>query len=162
GVVVAAGGVLRPGTAAELAAPDDQRLVEHSALLQIADQARNRLVGRAAKGTLGADVAVGIPGAVAAAGMADLDEADAALGQAAREQELPAKVVRRRLLDAIKVAHMPWLLGQVDGLGRGKLHARGQLVGMDAGRNLRVDGVALAELTVKLRQRLHLPLALGR
>ena len=47
GVVVAAGalGVLGGRLPAELAAPDDQRLVEQAALLQVLEQAGDRLVG---------------------------------------------------------------------------------------------------------------------
>src|SRR3954469_12710936 len=45
GVVVAPGRVLRPGTPAELAGPDDQGLVEHPALLQVAYKTGDRPVG---------------------------------------------------------------------------------------------------------------------
>src|SRR4051794_21782149 len=79
-VVVAAGRVLRPRAATELTRPDHQGLVQHAALLQVFDEAGDRLVGRPAQGAVALDVAVGVPGAVAAAGVADLDEADAALG----------------------------------------------------------------------------------
>ena len=93
--MVAAGGVLRPGAAAEFAGPDDERFVEHAALLEVADQAGDRLVGGPAQRTVRADVAVGVPGAVAAAGVANLDEADALLGKPAGEQQLPAEIVGR-------------------------------------------------------------------
>ena len=86
-VVVAAvvrGGelALRVDRAAELAAPDDQRVVEQPALLQVLDQRGRGLVGVVA---LAADlvrqVAVLVP-----AHVVELDEAHAALGQAAGQQ----------------------------------------------------------------------------
>ena len=54
GVVVAAGRVLRPGTAAEFAGPDDQRFVEHAALASGRGSARRsacRWPGRAGRGS---------------------------------------------------------------------------------------------------------------
>ena len=42
--VVIAAVALGHRRAAELAAPDDQRVVEHAALLQISDQRRSRLI----------------------------------------------------------------------------------------------------------------------
>src|SRR3712207_8006198 len=43
-VVVAAVGALREGRAAELAAPDDERLVEQAAALEVLEQAGDRLI----------------------------------------------------------------------------------------------------------------------
>ena len=55
GVVVAAGalGVLGGRLPAELAAPDDQRLVEQAAALQVLEQAGDRLVGVGRRGRCG-------------------------------------------------------------------------------------------------------------
>src|ERR1051326_764885 len=58
-VVIAAGRVLRPRAATELAAPDDQRLVQHPALLEVADESRDRLVDLAAKWRVALDLVVG-------------------------------------------------------------------------------------------------------
>ena len=80
---------------AELAAPHDQRVVEQPALLEIGEQAVDRTVGLAAEvGQLLDDVlaeggAVSVPAAVV-----ELDEANAALDEPAREQA----VVRERRL----------------------------------------------------------------
>ena len=104
GVVVAAGplGVLGGRLAAELAAPDDQRLVEQAAPLQVLEQAGDRLVGVA--GVLGVvrdEVAVGVPVVVVVgAARVDLDEPDAALDQPPGDQALAAEVGRARLVDA--------------------------------------------------------------
>ena len=66
------------------------------------------------------------------------------------------------LADAVEVAHVLRLAGEIDDLRRGELHPGGQLVGPGAGRDVGVDGVALAELVVQVLERLHLPLALAR
>ena len=47
-----------------------------------------------------------VPAAVAAPGMADLDEPDAPFRQPAGEQQLPAEVVRLSLADAVEVRHV--------------------------------------------------------
>src|SRR5947209_11243628 len=93
GVVVAPGRVLRPGAPAELAGPDYQRFVEQSALLEVADQASDRPVGGPAERPVRLDVAVRVPAAVAAPGVADLDEPDALLREPPGEQELAAEIV---------------------------------------------------------------------
>ena len=80
--VVIAAGALGHGRAAEFAAPDDQRVVEHAALFQIGDQRGGRLVD-----FLGLEldvvfeIAVVVPVAVI-----ELDEPHAAFGQAAGQQ----------------------------------------------------------------------------
>ena len=82
-VVVGLGRALRVWRAAELAAPDHQRVVEHAALLQIEDQARRR-PGRCrapATGSFCVQAAVMVPAA-----MVELDEAHVALGQPPRQQ----------------------------------------------------------------------------
>ena len=112
--MVAAGalGVLGGRLPAELAAPDDQRLVEQAALLQVLEQAGDRLVGVA--GVLGVvldDVAVGVPVVVVvgAAGV-ELDEAHAALDQPAGQQALAAEVVGLLLVDAVELLRLLGLL----------------------------------------------------
>jgi hypothetical protein len=68
--------------AAELAAPDDQRLVEAAALLEVLDEAVARLVHVAALvGHAAGDVAVVVPVVVV-----DLHEPHAALDQPAGQQ----------------------------------------------------------------------------
>ena len=98
GVVVAARalGVLGGRLAAELAAPDDQRLVEQAAALEVGDQPGDRPVGVAGVlGVVGDEVGVGVP-VVVVVGTAgvDLDEPDAALDQPPSDQALAAEVGR--------------------------------------------------------------------
>ncbi len=86
---------------------------------------------------MGLDVAVGVPAAVAAAGVADLDEADALLRQPARQQQLPAEVVGLVCADAVELQDVLGLLGQIDDLRSGQLHPGGQLVGLGRGPRCR-------------------------
>ena len=107
GVVVAARalGVFGGRLAAELAAPDHQRLVEQAAALQILEQAGDRLVGAAGVvGVVLVQVAVGVPVVVVvgAAGI-ELDEAHAALDQPPGQQAAAAEVCGLRLVDAVEL-----------------------------------------------------------
>src|SRR3954454_6411820 len=81
--VRAGGGELDGGGAAELAAPDDQGVLEHPALLQILEERADGLVALAAElAVAGLEVVVivpRLPGAVP-----ELDEADSALEQPPR------------------------------------------------------------------------------
>ena len=75
---------LRVDRPAELAAPDDQRVVEQPALLEVLDECGGGLVGVVAlRADLVGQVAVLVP-----AHVIELDEPDAALGQAAGEQAI--------------------------------------------------------------------------
>ena len=67
---------------AEFAAPDDQRVVEQAALLEVRDEGGRRLIGIAAlAGDLRGQVRMLVPAAVE-----ELDEAHAPFGQPARQQ----------------------------------------------------------------------------
>ena len=116
-----------------------------------AQQRGDRLVdfARLAHGAfVGVVVVVPVLG-VAAAGD-DLHEAHAALDQPARDQAARAEAARDLLVQAVELPRGLGLLRDVDRLGRGGLHAIGQLVGGDArvelargGRDLR--GVAAVQ-----------------
>ena len=85
--------------AAELAAPDQQRLVPQARALQIGDQRRDRLIGLAGvQAVVGDAVVVAVPGVfeVAAAGI-ELHEADARSQQPPRDQALAAEVGGERV-----------------------------------------------------------------
>src|SRR5262249_42320892 len=81
-VMIAAAAPLRHRRAAELAAPDHQRLVEHAALLEVGDQRRRRAVDLLSlEDEIVLHVRVVIPVA-----MIKLDEAYASLGETPRQQ----------------------------------------------------------------------------
>ncbi len=89
-VVVAAVGVLPVRRAAELAAPDHQRVVEQPPRAQVRQQAGDRPVdGPGVAGVAGLQAAVLVPVAVR-----QLDEADAGLDEPPRQQALAAEVAR--------------------------------------------------------------------
>jgi len=78
-VVIAAIPLLGHRRATEFATPDDERLVEHPALLEVAEQRGDRLVGLLAQlGVILFDARVRVP--FAAGAMIDLDEPHAAFG----------------------------------------------------------------------------------
>ena len=92
--------VLAPRGAAEFARPDDQRVVEQAARLEVLDQAGDGPVRPgAASGQGVADVAVVVPAADR-----HLDEADARLAEPAGEQAGPAVLVGLRLADSVQIS----------------------------------------------------------
>src|SRR5262245_14632057 len=86
--VLAAGcAALAEGCAAELARPDDQRRVEQSARFQIANQRRDRTVHRRATvGQPGLDVLAGAGAVEVPTPVEQVNEADALLDEAPRQQ----------------------------------------------------------------------------
>ncbi len=160
GVVVATSGVLRPGTAAKLTGEDDEGALQKAALLEVFKQAGDGLVDGAAKGLVGLHVAVGIPTAVAAAGVTDLHEADAVFDETAGHEELAAEVVCRFVADAVEILDVLGFLREVDDAGGAELHAGGELVGFDAGSDVGVEGVAITEVAIEEGEGLHLLVAL--
>ena len=106
-MIAAAAAALADGRAAELAAPDDQRVVEQARPLQVGQQGGDRLVGHPAHlFVVGVDVVVRIPlhGDRAAARI-ELDEPDAALDQPARQQAPRAELDGPRIVQAVE---RPW------------------------------------------------------
>lgn len=78
-------------------------------MLQIANQTGQGFVRGSAQRLMSFDVAVRVPGAIAAAGVADLDETHALLGQAACQQELLSELVRGFRADAVHLPHVAGL-----------------------------------------------------
>ena len=87
---------------AELGAEDDQRVVQQPPLLQVAQQAGDRLVDLlGVRGVVVAQVAVGVP-VVARVAVVHLHEPHAGLDQPPGQQALPAVLVGRLLADAVQ------------------------------------------------------------
>ena len=92
-VVVAAIAALRERRAAKLAGPDDQRRIEQAAGLEVREQAGDRLIDGAGVVLVALlQVAVLVPAIVADVRAGQLDEAGAALDQAAGDQALRPKM----------------------------------------------------------------------
>ena len=151
-MVVAAVGVggerpLRVDGAAELPSPDDERVVEHPAGLEILDQCRGRLIGVEALGLeIVGEIAVMVPAAVE-----NLHDADAALDEPAGEDQAVGE--GSRLVDVIAIhgERLRRFAAEVDQIGHARLHPEGHLVLRDAGLRLGIveavvaAGVELAE-----------------
>src|SRR5262245_35573167 len=131
-VRTAGGAAFAERTAAELAAPDDQRVVEHAAALEVADQGGDGAVHAAAlvAQTVGDRFArtgaVEIP-----APIVKLHEAHALLQEPPGEQAIVVEAGGARL-SAVHVENLPRLARDVHHLGHGELHAESQLVLDDA------------------------------
>ena len=70
------------------------------------------------------------------------DEAHALLDQPPRQQAAPAVVVGRLLADAVQLERLRRFLGEVEHRRRFGLHLEGQVVGVDARRELLVARLA--------------------
>ena len=122
---------LRHRRATEFAAVDDQRLVEHAALLQVADQGRGAAIhfgGRSLDVLLHAAVVIPIA-------MIELDEAYAALGQPTGQQAIRAE----RSVAPLRAVHfhdVGRLVRDIQQMRHAGLHAERHLVLADAGRDL--------------------------
>ena len=120
--MVAAGalGILGSWLAAELAAPDDQRLVKQTAPLQVLDLAGDRLVGVAGVlGMIGDDVVVGVPVVVIVrAARVNLDEPHTAFDQPPGQQALAAEVRCLGTVDPVQGQRLGGLLREIHRLGR--------------------------------------------
>src|SRR5204863_8032441 len=91
-----------------------------------------------------------------AAAAPDLDEADAALQQAAGDEQLPAVDA-----GAVGLAHLRRLAADVEGVGGLGLHAVGQLERLDAGLQLRVVRPLPAVQAVEAQHQVELAALLG-
>ncbi len=140
------------GSAAKFAAPNDQGVFKHAALLEIGHQGAERLVDFAgALGQAGFNILVMVP----AAGP-DLDEADAAFEQAAGNEHLAALGgVAVKFLDVLRLA------AEIEGVGGGGLHFEGDFVGFDAGFELGVLLEILGVQFVELLDQIQLPALFG-
>src|SRR5262245_21557045 len=97
----AAARAVLPGRAAELGRPDDERVVEQTAALEILQEARDGPIDLAGQRLVSGDVGMGVPVA-GRAGVDQLNEADAALGEAAGDQALPGEALRVTAIEAVE------------------------------------------------------------
>ena len=131
------------GRAAELPAPDHQGLVEQAALLQVLDEGGRR-PGRPRGTASGRRFTMSSPLPVpwwSQPAVIELDEAHAPLHQPAREQAVVGEGDLAGL-GAVERVDALGLLRDLHQLGHARLHAVGQLVGVDAGEDLGVPGAS--------------------
>src|SRR5262245_10639490 len=151
---VAALVTLRAWGAANLRGPHDECFIQEAAALQVLEQATNRLIDLAAVfGVITFECAVGVPAAGAAiAAVVDLHEPHAPLDEAAGGQAVAAEGLA--LIDSVERKGFLGFAVETDGFRQGQLHAKGQLVGLDAGSHgfvVRIlDGRQAVELTEEL------------
>ena len=120
--------------APELAAPDDQRIVEHAALLEVQHEGRRGLVRILRQhADFPGKVRVLIPSLVV-----QLDEAHVALGQAAGQQAIGRERAGDAGRFAVQVENVVRLLGNVHRGGHRRLHPVGHFVLGDARIDFRV------------------------
>ncbi len=146
--------------AAELAAPDHDRLVEQALALQVLDQGCNRPVDLLALLGEVVDDVVPLAGAVAVpAPVEELDIAHAPLDKPAGEQAVVRKRGRARL-GAIHLEDALGFLADVHHVGHRHLHPEGQLVLADPGQGLGVAEL-LQLVLVELAERIECAAAIS-
>ena len=130
--------VFAHGGAAEFAAPDDEGIVEEAAAAEVGEEGVAGLVDAAAfvleavvEGFF-ASGTVAIPAPVE-----ELDEADAAFGEASGEEAVIGEGFAAGL-GAVEVVDFLGFGGEVEGVGGGELHAEGHFVLGDSGHGFRV------------------------
>ena len=115
----------------KLAAPDDQGLFQHAALLQILDQRSGALIDKLRGGSdTILDTAMVIPTT-----MIELNEAHATFRQSPGLQAITAE---RAITGSatIGIDDMLWLIGHVGQFGNGTLHPKGHFIRRQSRRNL--------------------------
>ncbi len=156
-VVVAPAVALHHGRAAELAAPNDQGVVEHAALLQVGNKGGRRLIDqlrRRFRPLL--HLAVVVPAA-----MVQLDEPDAAFGQAAGQQAVRGERAVAPL-GAVHFLDVVGFLRIVGQLRHAHLHSERQFVLGNSRGDVGIVDRRVERLVQLAHHAHHFRLALGR
>lgn len=141
-MVIAAIGALGAWGATEFGGEDHEGIFEEAALGEVLEEAGDGLVdGEGEFGVIGFEGGVGVPGAGAAAAVLDLDEANAAFGEASGGEELGAEFARMRQVHAVEGLGLRRFLREIENLWDGELHAGGEFVRGDAGGEGGIVGV---------------------
>ena len=134
--------------------PENQGFIEQATLLQVLDQAANRLVDfRTMLLEVTAQIAVRIPTQhlVPATGV-NLDKANAPFDESAGHQTLAPKVHTNRAIDTIHLLGYRGFLANVDRFWSGHLHTIGQLITIDSRRQFLFARVFGQVLFIELSQ----------
>lgn len=125
-------------------------------MFEILQEGRDRLVGGAGVVLVLRHVGVLIPAGVDGfVGVVDLDEADAAFGEASGHEALASVVLGRFLADAIHRFGGFGFAGEIEDIGRIHLHAEGEVEGVDGGVEILVF-FTLRLLAVELLEEVEL------
>jgi anti-sigma factor RsiW len=87
------------------------------------------------------------------AAVIELHKAHAPLNQPPRQQAVPPKASRQRLIEAIKRLRFARLLLKADGFWNAHLHLGGQFIRTQPGRQRRIERILLGHPTIHLLQR---------
>ena len=142
----------------ELPTPNDQRIIEHPALLKVREQTGNRpirLVGELLVVTR--DVHVPVPGPlVLHPARVDLYKANASLEESASHQALASKVIAFGIPNPVELVNMLRFIAKIQRLWSLALHSEGQFKALDASRKLSIRSMVLQVHLVELSQGVQL------
>lgn len=132
GIVVASVSFFTHGCSAKFAAPNNECVLKHAALLQIGEESRDGLIhALAERGPAFFVAGVCVP--FAACAVENLNEANAAFDEATSHDAGLGHGVGGLVFQAIEIFGCAGLFGKIDGLWCFGLHAEGEFVCMDAG-----------------------------
>ena len=151
GVMVSAIALFAHGSAAKLAPPDHQRIVEEAALAQICKKSCDRLVhGLTQAGVVRFDACVGIP--FAAGAVVELYEPNTAFDEPAGQQTIFSEGRCRLVFESIECFRGRRFPRQVDRLWSLGLHSKGKFVAGDPGIQFRLLRIPVSERPIKILQ----------
>ena len=122
-------GPLRGRSASKFCSPDNQRLVQQTASLQVLQQPCNRLVDLSRQiRVIILDVAMSVPRATTPTSVEDLYEANSSFHQSTSRQTKLAKRFGRCLIHAVEILRFSRFRLQAENLRNGGLHAKRQFI----------------------------------
>lgn len=153
-VVVTSVRALRDGRSSEFAAPDQQRVIQHAALLQVQDQGGDRLVDlHGVLAMVVSDVPVGIPFVA----VRHLQEPNARFGKPPSHQALRAEVPGSIVVESVHRFRGVCFVRQILDFRRRRLHSEGKFERFDATFQIVVWSSSFHVLLVQLLQQVEFP-----
>ena len=149
GFVIATVSFLAHGSSSEFSAPDHERFIEETALLQIRDETDNGLIDISAEpGVVDFHLGVAVP--LASRPVVELDKADSPLHEASRHEALPAVGLGVFVVESVQSFDSFGFTFQIDGFGSFGLHPEGEFIaadpGIEVGVRLPAEEMVLVEL----------------
>ena len=158
GVVVSAVRALGHGGATELAAPNDERLVEQAPRLEVFEQPGDRLVGVAGVASMAAlESGVLVPAVGTGVGRTEqFDEADATLDESAGDQAFAAEWLGHLFVESVQLSGGLRLVGEVGQIGNRGLHAESEFVVGDGRFERAVGAGSFEDALIESAQQIEL------